>query len=285
MERLAAGFGLLEGPTWHSRLGLIFSDVDNGGVFSLGAGGEIETLVEHRRGIGGIALHADGGLVVGGRNIAHKRGDETLVLLGQDSVDGIVGFNDLTTDALGRIYVGSLGASPFAEDAGQTTGYLHRIDLDGSTHVLAAEIKLTNGLGFSPDGSRLYHADTMNQFIGVYEVDAETGDVGPRRRFANIADAGGPDGLAVAEDGSVWCALAMGGCVAVFDASGKLREQLPVPHPLPTSVCFGGDDRRDLYVVTGAPSEGGDTTGSIFRTRVEVAGLPVAPARVRRAGA
>ena len=134
MERLAAGFGLLEGPTWHSGLGLIFSDVDNGGVFALGAGGEIETLVEHRRGIGGIALHADGGLVVGGRNIAHKRGDETLVLLGQDSVDGIVGFNDLTTDTLGRIYVGSLGASPFAEDAGQTTGYLHRIDLDGSAH-------------------------------------------------------------------------------------------------------------------------------------------------------
>lgn len=278
MDQLASGYGLLEGPCWDPKRGLVFSDVENGGVFLLAHDGSIETLIEHRRGIGGIAFHADGGLVVGGRNISHKGTAGSTVLLDQDAVEGIVGFNDLTTDASGRIYAGSLGASPFGDSPGEPAGYLHLIDLDGATRVVAPGIKLTNGLGFSPDGRRLYHADTLNQMIGVYEVDA-TGGLGERQLFAQIEKEGSPDGLAVAEDGSVWCALARAGCVAVFDADGTLREHCAVPHPMPTSVCFGGDGMRDLYVVTGAPRA--DASGSIFRTSVGVPGLQVSPARVQ----
>jgi gluconolactonase len=54
---------------------------------------------------------------------------------------------------------------------------------------------------------------------------------------------------------------------------------LTVPLPMVTSLCFGGD-LRDLYVVTG--SEGGprEACGTIFRVRVDVAGLPLPVARV-----
>jgi gluconolactonase len=48
-----------------------------------------------------------------------------------------------------------------------------------------------------------------------------------------------------------------------------------------TSVCFGGDDLRDLYVVTGSEGAPTDHSGTVFRLRVDVPGLPVAPARVR----
>jgi xylono-1,5-lactonase len=47
-----------------------------------------------------------------------------------------------------------------------------------------------------------------------------------------------------------------------------------------TSLCFGGDDMRDLYIVTGSRGGPHDNCGSIFRTRVDVAGLPLSPARV-----
>ena len=53
-----------------------------------------------------------------------------------------------------------------------------------------------------------------------------------------------------------------------------------VPLPMVTSLCFGGEDLRDLYIVTGWRGGLHENCGSIFRTRVEVAGLPLPPARV-----
>ena len=47
-----------------------------------------------------------------------------------------------------------------------------------------------------------------------------------------------------------------------------------------TSVCFGGADRRDLYVVTGDNTIDPDRAGTIYRTRADVAGCAVARARV-----
>jgi gluconolactonase len=47
-----------------------------------------------------------------------------------------------------------------------------------------------------------------------------------------------------------------------------------------TSVCFGGNDLRDLYVVTGSRGGPGENCGTVFRTRVDVPGLLRAPARV-----
>ena len=280
MEKLASGYGLIEGPVWDPRRGLLFSDVPNGGVYCLSPSGAVTTVVEHRKGIGGMALHADGGLIVSGRNVGYKRpaSAETVVLLDRDAGAGIVGFNDLTTDGAGRIYVGSLCASPFdrAQQQAPAPGWLHVIDLDGTSRRLAGDILLTNGLGFSPDGQRLYHSDSRAGIVGVYDVAAD-GSVGPRRTFARI-EPGIPDGLVVSADGAVWVAVARGGAVVVLEPDGRERERIPCPQPMVTSVCFGGPDLRDLYVVTG--EEGGaPRSGSVFRLRSPVPGLPVAPAR------
>lgn len=280
MKRLAHGYGLIEGPAWVPGRGLMFSDVHGGGVHCLTESGEVTTVFPHRRGIGGIALHAGNGLVVGGRNIAFKsfaRGD-TVVLLERDPDHGNVGYNDLTTDAAGRIYVGSLG-SPVFEEGEQLPGSLHVIDLDGSTRIVAEDVLLTNGLGFSPDGRTLYHSDSRRQTVQCYDVFGN-GDLGPKRTFAALDD-GAPDGLAISTDGAVWVAVAGGSSVAVFEPDGSLRKRIAVAMPMCTSVCFGGDDLTDLYVVTGSDGVEGDREGSIFLERVGEGGSRVPFARVR----
>jgi gluconolactonase len=282
LDRLVSGYGLIEGPVWDPGRGLLFSDVPNGGVYCLARSGAVQTVVAHRRGIGGMALHIDGGLVVSGRNVAYKgpASADTVTLLDRDPALGIVGFNDLTTDAAGRIYVGSLCWSPVAPGpTGEPKpGWLHVIDLDGASRRLADKILLTNGLGFSPDGRSLYHADSRAHIVGVYAVGSD-GSLGPRRTFARV-DEGVPDGLAVSVDGAVWVAAARGGAVVVFEPDGRERERIPCPLPMVTSVCFGGDDLSDLYIVTGAEGGGTADAGSIFRLRVGVPGLPIPPARV-----
>ena len=279
MEKLASGYGLIEGPVWIPGRRLVFSDVHGGGVYCLDDDGEVTVVFPHRRGIGGMALHVDDGLVVGGRNIAFKSfaGGATSVLLDRDPEHGNVGYNDLATDADGRIYAGSLGSAVF-EDGEQVPGDLRLIDLDGSSRVVAEDVLLTNGLGFSPDGETLYHSDSRRRTVYCYAV-WPTGDLGPKRRFARL-DIGAPDGLAVSVDGAVWVAVAGGGCVAVFEPDGSVRESIEVPMPMCTSVCFGGADLKDLYIVTGSDGVEGDREGSVYREPVGVAGLPVPRARV-----
>jgi gluconolactonase len=280
MQRIATGFGLIEGPVWDPGRGLYFSDVINGGVHLLDHAGAVSPVIPKRRGIGGMALHAADGLVVGGRDIAFVRltDGNTRPLLSLDAIPGATGFNDLTTDGAGRIYVGSLAFRVFGGDAPKP-GHLHVIDLDGTMRTLSDGVMLTNGLGFSPDGRRLYHSDSRASLVRVYDVNPD-GSVGPWRKFATVDAEGVPDGLKVAIDGSIWVADAHGGRVIVFNEDGTHRQDVPVPLPMVTSLCFGGDDLRDLYIVTGSRGGPSENCGSIFRSRVDIAGLALPPARV-----
>ena len=279
MEELATGFGLVEGPTWINDKGLLFSDVIKGGVYLLDHLNNVSTIVEYRRGIGGIAIHEENGLIVGGKNIAYKSftGDKTTILLSNDVTEDALGFNDLTTDSKGRVYVGSVAFKVFSDDE-MIPGHLHVIDVDGSVRTISDGVMLTNGLGFSPDGRTLYHADARDAVVRQYEVSPD-GNVSDWKPFVQ-ANNGHPDGLAVAEDGSVWIAMAYGSRVDVFESNGALRESLPVPLPMVTSVCFGGPDLKDLYVVTGSRGGPSDVCGTIFRMRVDVPGLPISEAKV-----
>lgn len=275
-ETLATGYGLIEGPRVDSEGRLYFSDVQGGGVYRRNLDGEIETIVPKRRGVGGIALHADGGVVVSGRNICHVRDGETRVVF--DLADA-PGFNDLFTDARGRVYVGSMRSNPFADlEAERTPGELYRIDAEGKATELYGDISLTNGIGFSPDETRLYHSDSARNQVVVHDV-APDGACLDRRVFAS-APRGFPDGLAVDEAGCVWIAAYGGSCVTRFDPDGGLDRHLDVPAKAVTSLAFGGRDRRDLYVVSADNTGDAALGGCVFRTRVDVPGLAAPLARV-----
>jgi len=55
---------------------------------------------------------------------------------------------------------------------------------------------------------------------------------------------------------------------------------IAVPVPMVTSVCFGGPDLRDLYIVTGQRGGPRENCGGIYKMRVDVPGVPVPLARI-----
>jgi gluconolactonase len=274
-ETLVTGYSLIEGPRVDDDDRLYFSDARGGGVYRRDPSGAIETLIPKRRGVGGIALHADGGIVVSGRNICHVRDGESRIVFAKDDIPG---FNDLFTDAAGRILVGSQRFDPFQDNPTPMPGELYRIESEASAEVLYRDVGLTNGIGFSPDGRRLYHADSVKNQVLLHDV-GDAGECLNRRVFATMP-VGDPDGLAVDEAGCVWVAAYGGGCVTRFTPAGEVDGQLEVPARNVASLCFGGADRRDLYVVTADNLNEPALRGSVFRTRVEVAGLPAPRARV-----
>ncbi|MBW2314667.1 MAG: SMP-30/gluconolactonase/LRE family protein [Deltaproteobacteria bacterium] len=275
LELLESGYGLIEGPRVDAEDRLYFSDVIRGGVFRRTPEGEVETIVPKRRGVGGIALHEAGGVVVSGRNVCHVRDGQTRILF--DPAD-TPSFNDLFTDSQGRILVGSMRYDPFSREGPRDPGELYRVEADGEATRLYDDIAMANGIGLSADGRLLFQNDSARNEILVHDV-AEDGRCLNRRVFAR-AQRGTPDGLAVDEQGGVWVAEHGGGCVTRYASDGALDQHVEIPARLVISLCLGGPDRRDLYVTTADHREDPDLGGCIFRTRADVPGVPVALARV-----
>jgi sugar lactone lactonase YvrE len=181
---LASGFGLAEAPTLEPGGALLFSDVLGGGVHRL-EGGSATTLVPKRRGVGGIALHADGGVVVSGRAIVHVCNGESRTIL---DVDGVAGWNDLCTDSAGRVYAGALRFAVFDPSATPVPGELWRIDTDGTATVLYGDVIHANGVGLSPDERTIYHSDSRANQIIVHDLTED--GTATRRRAIDTAPYG-----------------------------------------------------------------------------------------------
>jgi D-xylonolactonase len=264
---VAHGYGLAEAPTIDVDGSLVFSDVLGGGVYRIDAAGTVTTVVPKRRGVGGIAIHADGGIVCSGRDVVHVReGHETRTVL---HVDGVAGWNDLCTDAAGRVYAGGLRFAVFDPEAEVVPGELWRVALDGEATALFGDVVHANGCACAADGTTIYLSDSRRQRIIVFDTERAT------RREIDLSAFGHPDGMALDEHGAVWVALVSGG-IARLTPDGAVDRRLEPPSEFTTSLCFAG---RDLYVTTGGHSGNPELRGCVLHTTLDVAGAPVAPAR------
>jgi gluconolactonase len=267
-EVLAHGYGLAEAPTIDRDGTLLFSDVLGGGVYRWDASGTVATVVPKRRGVGGIAVHADGGFVCSGRDVVHVRdGHETRMVL---HVDGVAGWNDLCTDAAGSVYAGALRFAVFDPAAEVVAGELWRAAAGGHAEPYLADVVHANGVAWSPDSTTCYLSDTRRRRLIVFEAASGV------RRDVDVSPLGHPDGLAVDEHGCVWLALVSGG-VARLTPAGEVDQRLDVPSTFTTSCCFDG---RDLVVTTGNHAEHADLGGCVLRTTVAVGGALLTAARV-----
>jgi sugar lactone lactonase YvrE len=265
---LAHGYGLAEAPTIDTDGSLVFSDVLGGGVYRLDAAGGVSTVVPKRRGVGGVAIHADGGVVCSGRDVIHVRdGHEPRMVL---HVDGVAGWNDLCTDAGGRVYAGALRFAVFDPDADAVPGELWRVGFDRGPTVVFDDIVHANGVACTPDGGIIYLSDTRRRRIIVFDTERQ------RRREIDVSALGHPDGMALDDAGAVWVALVSGG-IARLTPAGEVDLRLQPPSTFTTSVCFDG---HDLYVTTGGHSERPELGGCVLRTTVDAVGAPVARARI-----
>ena len=126
-----------------------------------------------RASVGGLCLHADGGLVVSGASVVHVVGgrERTLFELGDVAVRpgrAAIGFNDLTADREGRVIVGVLRRD---EDGEPAPGELVVLEAAHDGTVIHDDIH-PNGLAFSADGRRLFAADTFGRRVVVFDVPA-----------------------------------------------------------------------------------------------------------------
>lgn len=267
-----------EGARWDARTGeLLWVDI-LGGVLrrAVEDGAGLRTVRAYVVGehVGAAAPLADGDgwLLAAAGGFRHLSLDGTVATL-LDTEPAGVRMNDAACDPGGRFWSGSM-----AYDQTPGAGRLLRCDPDGTVSVVLPHATVANGIGWSPDGRTMYHADSGPGVVTAYGPD------GPRV-LIEPAD-GTPDGLTVDDEGALWVALHGAGEVRRYSAGGDTLSVWPLPVSQPTSVAIGGASGRRLFVTTAwenldaAGRAGEPDAGRVFAA--DDAGVTAPPVRPYR---
>jgi D-xylono/L-arabinono-1,4-lactonase len=268
-----------ENPLWdHTRRSLYWTDIPAGKVFRYDFDTGTHANIYRGAPVGGFTMQADGSLLLFRVNdvvalLPDQRERERALFAFDDP--GAERFNDVIADPEGRVFAGTRGHT-------KESGGLFRIDRDGTITNLIKGTRTANGMGFSPDLRTLYWTDSTAKRIYRFDYDRATGGISNQTLFYQATPTEGtPDGLAVDTQGNVWSAHWDGWQVFKHAPSGKVLERFTFPVAKISSVCFGGDDLRTLFVTTAGGRSGANTAdGAVFQLDVDAQGVPEFQSRV-----
>jgi gluconolactonase len=249
----------LEGPAF-DRVGRLFCvDIAYGRILGIDSGATVEAFVEYDGAPNGLAIHRDGRLFV----TDHKLGLMTVdpatrtvsCLLSGAYGEPFKGLNDLVFAANGDLYFTDQGQSGLDDPSGR----VFRLAADGRLDLVLGGIPSPNGLALSGDGRTMFLAVTRANQIWRLPLTPQ-GRAYKVGVHLNLPGAGGPDGLAIAADDTLYVAMPTLGSVVAFDRCGEpvLRIRSATKGRLLTNLCFGGGDDAELFITDSA-------TGSIQR--------------------
>lgn len=271
-----------EGPVWDPRIGkLVWVDIPNDTVFTTDPASGETTSRDLGRATGIVLPRASGGYVAALQDGFYTLSDDgrTELIAPVEADDPSTRLNDGELDPRGRFWAGTMGW-----EAEPNAGALYRLDPDGTVTRMLDDVTISNGLGWSPDGTTMYYVDTVTQRVDMFDFDPVTGDIENRREFVCIRHGGGrPDGLTVDSEGAVWVATWPGYGVHRYLPDGTLDAVIPLPVSNVSSIELGGPDLRDAFITTAwellsdEEHAAQPLAGSLFRTRVEVPGQARTP--------
>jgi len=259
-----------ENPLWHPlERRLYWTDIHEGRMFRYDpATGQHEACYRGPS-VGGFTIQTDGALLLFMEHGAVARWQNGALepVVKEIPAERGYRFNDVIADPAGRVFCGTV-----YQNSGERPGRLYRLDTNGSIHQLLDGIGISNGFGFTPDQRGLYYTDSAARCIYRFDYDLVTGDLSNQRVWQNTpADTGLPDGMTVDAEGYVWSAHWDGGAVYRYSPEGVEVNRVVFPARKVSSVTFGGEGLRDLYVTTALHGfrreDEGPGAGALFRVR------------------
>jgi gluconolactonase len=264
LERLATGYRWAEGPVWFGDgRYLLWSDAALDRISRWDEEtGQVSIFRKPANKPNGLIRDRQGRLLTCehfGRRLTRTEYDGTITVL-MDRFEGkrlsspndvVVAADDSIwfTDSIWGIrsnYSGSIEPQELPTN-------VYRIDKTGRATVVIDDIKMPDGLAFSPDGKKLYVIEdgVHPQVFRVYDVVADGAKLANGRTFISIAPGTGvADGFRVDVDGNLWCGWGGGvgnDGVMVFNSSAERIGRIDLPVRA-SNVCFGGYRNSRLFI-------------------------------------
>jgi gluconolactonase len=294
VRELAVDLEFPEGPVVLPDGSVAVCEIQGKRIARVDSDGNKETIAETGGGPNGAQLGPDGKLYVcnnggafefvdmGGITITHQPpasheggrieridldSGEVEVLYSEVAGKPLIAPNDLVFDGHGGFWFTDYGIE-YERSTDRT--FICYAKADGSEiREVMGPVDSPNGIGLSPDGTRLYVAETLTAAIWSWNVSGpgELGEGLPLlphggAPVARVSGFCALDSLAIDGDGNVCVGTLLKGGITVVKpgdepASGEEIDFLAVGDPWPTNIAFGGSDLRTAYVT-------GSATGKLF---------------------
>jgi gluconolactonase len=301
IREIASGLEFPEGPVWMPDGSIVLTEIRRGTITRVSPDGRKTVVAQTGGGPNGAAIGPDGKLYVCNNGGFEWHDEYGLVVPGNQPKDYIGGRiqrvdldtgkvedlytecdgrplrgpNDIVFDASGGFWFTDLGKKR-ERDADRTGVFYARPDGSSIREVLFPLDGGPNGIGLSPDGKRLYVAETFTGRLWAWDVSAP-GEVAPA---PGLGGAGGTlllglpgmqlfDSLAVDGAGNVCVATLVNGGITIVPPSGEPVRHVAMPDPLTTNICFGGPDLCTAFITLSG-------TGRLVATEWETPGLRLA---------
>lgn len=252
LEKLADGFQFTEGPSADAAGNIYFTDQPTDRILIWGVDGKLSTFMEKSGRSNGLCFDSKGQLWA-----CADENNELWIIDPKTKAKTVVAksHNSKLFNGPNDVWVVPDGSAAYFTDPFYKRPYWKRgaeeQDKRGVYHV-TREGKVTrvdddygqpNGIVGSPDGKTLYVADIGRKKTFAYDVQAD-GTLKNRRQFCTS----GSDGMTIDEEGNLYLT---GKGVLIFDKTGKQIGTVDVPEPWTANVCFGGADRKLLFITAG----------------------------------
>lgn len=262
VERLWTGARWSEGPAWFAAgRYLIWSDIPNNRMMRFDeTNGSVSVFRQPSNNANGNTVDREGRLVTCEhltRRVTRTEHDGTITVIA-DRFDGkrLNSPNDVVVAMDGGIWFTDPSYGIMMDYEGDRAEseigacHVYRVDPSGQISIAADDFVKPNGLAFSPDGTKLYIADTGATHapdgpahIRVHDV-ASDGSLGAGKVVADCS-AGLFDGFRLDLDGRIWSSAADG--VHCLAPNGTLIGKVLIPE-LVGNVCFGGPKLNRLFI-------------------------------------
>jgi gluconolactonase len=251
-EILVADLGFTEGPAQLGEDRVVFTSASAGTLHVL-AGRTLVHRVDLGAGPTGIAVAADGSLWVAqnsGQWGAPSVQPAGILRVVGHSVEYVLSEevsapNDICFGPDGRVWF----TDPVSERAlhEPVPGRVYAYDpASRELEVVVDGVLFPNGLAFDPSGTTLYVNETFT--TRILAVDITRGLPTSPRVLCEIPWGGG-DGMAVTENGELLVCVPPSDSIVRISAGGEVVERLHCGDgSFPSNCCFGGPDRRSLFV-------------------------------------
>ncbi len=244
VEKLAGGFAFTEGPAVDAEGSIYFSDIPNNRIHEWSWDGKLSTFRENSGGANGLFFDKRGNLLAcegGGRRLVslNRRGKVT-VLADSYRNKRFNSLNDLWIDPKGGVYFSDPRYGSSRDDMEQDGEHVYYLSPDRKDVVrVIDDMVRPNGIIGTPDGKKLYVTDHGGGKTFSYAIN-EDGTLSSKKLFAPE----GSDGMTIDNEGNIYLTTS---AVAVYNKQGQKVQTIEIPER-PANVCFGGKDRKTLFI-------------------------------------
>lgn len=246
--KLADGFSFTEGPAADKSGNVFFTDQPNNRIMMWSVDGKLSTFMQPSGRSNGLFFDSDGNLW----SCADEKNElwcihpdkKTDMIISSFSGKLLNGPNDLWIGPGGAVFF----TDPFykrswwdhTEKPQEIQGVYYLSPDRATLKMVASDLVQPNGITGTSDGKILYVADIGAGKTYRYAINPD-GSLSEKTLFCEM----GSDGMTIDVQGNIYLT---GKGVTVFDRNGTRIGNIPVPENWTANVCFGGKNRKELFI-------------------------------------